>query len=40
MQLLGFIQTPSDPCIYVAEGDEPFILVVHVDDMTLAGVSC
>ena len=37
LQSIGFVQTPSDPCIYIAEGDEPFIIAVHVDDTILAG---
>ena len=30
---------PTDPCIYVAEGDAPFIIAVHVDDMLLTGTN-
>ena len=30
------VQTPSDPCIYVVEGDDPFMIAVHVDDLILA----
>ena len=37
LQSIGFVQTPSDPCIYNAEGNEAFIIAVHVDDMILAG---
>ena len=36
---MGFVQTPSDPCIYVAEGDDPFMIAVHVDDLILAGTT-
>ena len=39
LQSMGLVQTPSDPCIYVAEGDDPFIIAVHVDDMILAGTT-
>ena len=35
---MGFKQAPSDPCIYVARGNnEPFIIGVYVDDIILAG---
>ena len=30
---MGFIQTPSDPCIYVTKGPEPFIIGIYVDDI-------
>lgn len=36
---MGFVQTPSDPCIYVAEGDGPFMIAVHVNDLILAGTT-
>ena len=39
LQSMGFVQTPSDPCIYAAQGDDPFIIAVHVDDMILAGTT-
>ena len=40
LQSMGFVQTPSDPCIYVAEGDDPFKIAVHVvDDLILAGTT-
>ena len=39
LQSMGFVQTPSDPCIYVAEGDDPFMIAVHVDDLILAGTT-
>ena len=39
LQSMGFVQTPSDPFIYVAEGDDPFMIAVHVDDLILAGTT-
>ena len=36
---MGFVQTPGDPCIYVADGDGPFMIAVHVDDLILAGTT-
>ncbi len=37
---MGFVQTTSDPCIYVKEeGGEIFIIAVYVDDILLAGKS-
>ena len=39
LQSMGFVQTPSDPCIYVAEGGDSFIIAVHADDMILAGTT-
>ena len=33
------VQTPSDRCIYVVEGDDPFMIAVHVDDLILAGTT-
>ena len=39
LQSMGFVQTPSDPCIYVAEGHDPFIIAVYVDDIILAGTT-
>ena len=34
---IGFLQTKSDPCIYISTGEELFIIVVYVDDILLAG---
>ena len=36
---IGFIQSASDPCIYIATDGEPFLIGVYVDDMLLAGKS-
>ena len=36
---MGFVQTVSDPCIYVTKGPEPFIIGIYVDDILLAGKS-
>ena len=33
---MGFVQTDSDPCIYVATEGEMFVIAVHVDDIVLA----
>ena len=32
----GFLQIPSDPCIYVSMKDDIFIIAVYVDDILLA----
>ena len=34
---MGFAQTTSDHCIYIAKGGEPFIIGIYVDDILLAG---
>ena len=34
---IGFLQTKSDPCIYISTGEELFIIAVYVDDILLAG---
>ena len=40
LKSMGFIQTPSDPCIYVSDDDSnPFVIAVYVDDIVLAGPS-
>ena len=39
LQSMGFVQTSSDPCIYVAEGDYPYMIAVRVDDLILAGTT-
>ncbi|KAK3719576.1 hypothetical protein QZH41_006798 [Actinostola sp. cb2023] len=40
LKSMGFVQTPSDPCIYVSDEDaNPFIIAVYVDDIVLAGPS-
>ena len=36
---MGFVQTSSDPCIDVAEDDDPFMIAVHVNDLILAGTT-
>ena len=39
LKKLGFIQSVSDPCIYVASVGEMFMIAVHVDDLVLAAKS-
>ena len=34
---MGFAQTTSDPCIYMAKSGESFIIGINVDDILLAG---
>lgn len=34
---MGFVQSKSDPCIYVSAEGEPFILAIYVDEILLAG---
>lgn len=34
---MGFVQANSDPCLYVANKGEPFVIGVYVDDILLAG---
>ena len=34
---MGFIQSKSDPCIYMSGGEDSFYIGVYVDDMILAG---
>ena len=36
---MGFVQSTSDPCLYVASEGEKFIIAVYVDDIVLAGKS-
>ena len=37
---MGFVQTPTDPCIYVSDDDSnPFVIAVYVDDIVLADPS-
>ena len=36
LKKMGFVQTASDPCIYVATEGEMFVIAVHVDDIVLA----
>ena len=36
LKKLGFVQSVSDPCIYVASEGEMFMIAVHVDDLVLA----
>ena len=36
---MGFKQSSSDPCIYIASEGEEFLIGVYVDDMILAGKS-
>ena len=36
LKKLGFVQSVSDPCIYVATEGEMFMIAVHVDDLVLA----
>jgi len=38
LKRMGFVQTASDPCIYIAS-EEMFIIGVYVDDIVLAGKS-
>ena len=33
---MRFVQTSSDPCIYVDAEGEMFVIAVHVDDIVLA----
>lgn len=37
LKQIGFIQSKSDPCVYVAAEGEPFIIAIYVDDILLAG---
>ena len=39
LKKMGFVQTASDPCIYIASEGEMFIIGVYVDDIVLAGKS-
>ena len=39
LKKMGFIQTNSDPCLYVASEGEPFVIAAYVDDILLAGKS-
>ena len=36
LKKLGFVQSVSDQCIYVAAEGEMFMIAVHVDDLVLA----
>ena len=39
LKSMGFVQTTSDPCIYVSTEGEMFVIAVYVDDIVLAGKS-
>ena len=39
LKQLGFLQSNSDPCIYIAAVDELAIVGVYVDDIVIAGRS-
>ena len=39
LKSIGFVQTKSDPCIYIAEEGDPFMIAIYVDDILLAGQS-
>ena len=39
LKKLGFVQTSSDPCIYIAKEGEMCIIAVYVDDIILAAKS-
>ncbi len=39
LRSIGFIQTKSDPCIYIAKEGDPFLIAIYVDDILLAGQS-
>ena len=39
LKKMGFVQTPSGPCLYVSSEGELFIIAVYVDDILLAGKS-
>ena len=39
LKKLGFVQSVSDPCVYVASEGEMFMIAVHVDDLVLAAKS-
>ena len=39
LKKLGFVQSVSDPCIYVASEGKMFMIAVHVDDLVLAAKS-
>ena len=39
LKKLGFVQSVSDRCIYVASEGEMFMIAVHVDDLVLAAKS-
>ena len=36
LKKMDFMQTDSDPCMYVATEGEMFVIAVHVDDIVLA----
>lgn len=36
LKSMGFVQTPSDPCLYIGSEGELFIIAVYVDDILLA----
>ena len=36
---MGFIQSTSDPCLYMHSGGDPLYIGVYVDDMVLAGAT-
>ena len=37
LKKIRFVQSNSDPCIYVSAEGEPFILSIYIDDILLAG---
>jgi transposase InsO family protein len=39
LKKMGFVQTASDPCLYVSSEGDLFMIGVHVDDIILAGKS-
>ena len=39
LKKLGFVQSVSDPCIYVASEGKMFMIAVHVDDLVQAAKS-
>ena len=39
LKKMGFVQSASDPCIYVDAGGEVFYIGIYVDDIILAGKS-
>ena len=39
LKSMGFVQSPSDPCIYTSSEGETCLIGVYVDDMELAGQS-
>ena len=37
LKKMGFIQSTSDPCIYISLKEETFVIAVYVDDIIPAG---